>query len=397
MQESNAVPSGGRPTARPERPDRLRDWVGVLHDLYPPAHAEEWDQVGLHVGDLDHDTVGGVLVSLDVTAPVLHEVDERGADLLIAHHPLLFRPLQRLTADTAAGRLALMAARMGIAVVAAHTNVDKASAGTSHPAAAALDLRDLQPLQPLPPDPRMKLVTFVPPEHSTAVRLALADAGAGVIGDYDACSFRSPGVGSFRPGADSRPFIGDAGQQTDVAEERVEVVVPAARRDTVVAALQQSHPYEEVPYDLYPLVEDRRGEIGLGLLGRLSQPTPLTQLVDRLAQSLHNPLVRLAASRRDDTAQHVAIIGGAGGSLINCAHRAGADLVITGDVSHHVALDALTMGLAVIDAGHWGTEWMAMRDVDDALATAARDRGLTAPVHRSRLNTDPWTDWNHPS
>lgn len=397
MQEhSEAGPPNGDPAPGPgaggSRPDRLQDWIALLHDLYPPDHAEGWDAVGLHVGDLAHDTVTGVLVSLDVTPAVLEEAAEKHADLLIAHHPLLFRPLARLTTDTAAGRLALQAARAGVAVAAAHTNVDKAALGTSHPAAAALGLVDLRPLQPLPAPDRVKLVTFVPRSHTDVVYAALADAGAGVIGDYYGCSFRTPGSGSFRPGSATQPFIGTPGQLTEVEEDRVEVVVDAVDRHTVLSALQHAHPYEEVPVDLYPLLAGGPATTGLGLVGDLTQPTSLTTLVTTLAEHLRNPLVRLAALDRDRPVTRVAVVGGAGSSLVPDVLRAGAEVLVTGDVGHHTALDAMTLDLAIIDAGHWGTEWLAMRAVGDALGSAARDRGLTAPVHPSLVNTDPWTD-----
>jgi dinuclear metal center YbgI/SA1388 family protein len=383
-------PQAGRDAAGA---DGLGDWVGLLHDRYPPAHAEGWDAVGLHVGDLRADTVRGVLVSLDVTMAVLDEAEQLRCDLLIAHHPLLFRPLARLTADTAPGRLALHAARRGIAIAAAHTNLDKAIPGTSHPAAVALRLQDLAPLERVEPDSRVKLVTFAPRDHTSQVRRALAEAGAGVIGDYDACSFASPGTGTFRPGDDSDPFVGDRGALTEVEEDRIEVVLPAHASDDVLAALRQAHPYEEVPVDLYPLLPAAPSPLGLGLVGDLPAPTPLDELASTLAEALDNPLVRLAAADRTRPVRRVAVVGGSGSSLIDVARRAGADVLVTGDVGHHVALDAVTMGLSIIDAGHWGTEQPAMAAAADDLETAARDRGLTAAVHRSSVRTDPWTDW----
>lgn len=374
--------------------DGLADWIALLHDRYPPAHAEPWDAVGLHVGDLAADTVRGVLVALDVTGGTLQEAAALGADLLLAHHPLLFRPLGRLTADTASGRLALQAARAGIAVAAAHTNVDKAADGTSHPAAAVLGLVALRPLDPLPAPAQVKLVTFVPTEHTDRVRHALAEVGTGRIGDYDACSFRTAGTGAFRPGAGTTPFIGRPGEPEEVAEDRLEVVLPEALLPAAMAALQASHPYEEAPVDRYPLLPGGpSADRGLGVVGDLPAPTPLRQLQQALVDGLRNPLVRLAAEDRDAQVTRVAVVGGAGGSHLDQARHAGAEVLVTGDVGHHVALDAMAMGLAVIDAGHFGTEWPAMQTLADGLQAAAWAQGLSAPVHLSQLNTDPWTDW----
>jgi dinuclear metal center YbgI/SA1388 family protein len=388
---SEPVPPAHDAAAHPVAADPLAAWLDVLHGLYPPHHAEGWDAVGLQVGDAAADTVTGVLVALDVTQAVLDEAVQRGCDLLVAHHPLLLSPLPRLTGDSAAGRLALLAARAHVAVVAAHTNLDAARPGTSHPVAEALDLRDVAPLQPLEGDPRVKLVTFVPRDDTAEVQAALAAAGAGVIGGYDSCGFRAPGTGRFRPGPSTDPHIGVQGQVTEVEEDRVEVVLPRGLLQVVLAALRAAHPYEEVPVDVYPLVEHDASPLGLGLVGDLPVPTPAEALGPRLVHALATPHVRVAVPVLDRPVTRVAVVGGAGMGLVDAARRAGAEVLVTGDVSHHRALDAMAMGLSVVDAGHWATEWPAMRTLADALAAAAPMAGLQAPVHLSALRTDPWT------
>ena len=274
-------------------PDRLADWLALVDGMHPFRDAEAWDAVGLHVGDPD-DEVTGVLVALDVTAAVLDEAVEVGADLLLAHHPLLFRPLDRLTPATAPGRLALLAARLGVAVAAAHAHLDVAAEGTSHPAARVLQLRDLAPLRTVTGPPRAKLVTFVPPEATEGVLEALSAAGAGVIGEYDACSFRLRGTGTFRPSAQANPHTGERGRINEVTEDRVEVVLPASAARRVVAALVAAHPYEEVAYDLYPLVDEPAAGKGLGLVGTLPTPLPLGQVAARLRSALPSPGLRVA-------------------------------------------------------------------------------------------------------
>lgn len=384
---------------------RVADWVDVLDGIYPQADAEPWDHVGLQVGAPDA-PVTRVHVALEVTEAVLGEAQAAGADLLLTHHPLLFRPLPALTPATAPGRLALAAAGAGIAVVAAHTNFDVAAQATTTPIVDLLDLRGVTPLSPRPGgDPgQVKLVTFVPQDATSQVIAALAEAGAGVIGEYEACTFRVTGTGTFRPSAAADPAIGARQVDNEVTEDRLEVVlgrdaVPAAR-----AALLAAHPYEEVAHDVYPLLPapapgDRGGEWGgdrgLGRVGDLPQPRTLGDVAAVLARGLDNPHLRLAG----DPAQHVtrvAACGGAGESLCDAALAAGAEVYVTGDLRHHVTLDARTQGLALIDAGHYATEAAAMGIFADRLTAAAAARGLAAPIVRSTVRTDPWARWRPP-
>ncbi len=385
------------PTGQDE--DSLDRWCRALDALYPPQHAEGWDQVGLHVGDRRTDRVRGVLVALDVTEAVLDEAATLGADLVIAHHPLLFSALRRLTPDTASGRIALKAARQGCAVLAAHTNVDKAVDGTSHPAAHVLDLQDRRPIRPLDADPGaapVKIVTFVPVDQTRAVIAAMAEGGAGVIGDYTECAFTSPGTGTFRPGPDTDPHVGTPGRIEEVAEHRVEMVVATRDLQTVLGRLRQAHPYEEVPVDLYPLRAARSDTParGLGVIGDLPDPLPLREVARLLASGLPSPHLRVAAADPDRRVRTVAVCGGAGDSLIGDLDPAQVDVFVTGDLKHHVTLDAMTMGLALIDAGHFATEDPAMDAVVAHLQAGRDTHGLTAPIHRSRVNTDPWIDWS---
>lgn len=374
--------------------DRVADWVALLHDLYPVGDAEGWDSVGLQVGDPD-DAVGTVLVCLDITSAVLDEAAGAGADLLVAHHPLLLRPLERLTPGTARGRLALRAARERRAVVAAHTNFDVAAPGTTEPMTDLLGLVDVRPLRPSPDDElqQVKLVTFVPEADTAAVLAALSGAGAGRIGAYDHCSFRSRGTGTFRPSAAANPTVGERGTLNEVAEDRLEIVVGVDRLEEAVAALRRAHPYEEVAFDAYPLMSPGRdGAKGLGRVGDLPAPLPLHQVADRLAEGLPSPHLRVVGDLQRPV-QRVAACGGAGDGLISDAVRADADVYVTGDLRHHAALDAATLGLALIDAGHYATEAAALPTLRTSLAEAARDRGLTAGLLASEVRTEPWADY----
>lgn len=371
--------------------DRLSDWVDLVDALHPESDAQSWDSTGLQIGD-PQDPVSRVLVCLDVAPATLAEAESEGCDLVLAHHPLFFRPLPRLTPSSAAGALALRAARARIGVLAAHTNLDVAVGGTSDAMVALLGLGDVRPLEATPPPAAVKLVTFVPVEAVEAVIAAIAGAGAGRIGEYDECTFRVSGTGTFRPSDAANPVVGERGRRNEVSEDRLEVVLPRTRTAAVVAALQSAHPYEEVAYDLYPLAAPPGGAKGLGRIGALPEPTAVRDLARVLADGLPAPHLRVAGDP-DRRVTTVAVCGGAGDSLIETARRSGADVYVTGDLRHHPALDALTLGMSVIDAGHFATEAAALPALVERLAQAAAARGLHASLVASAVRTEPWSEW----
>lgn len=396
--------------------DRVGDWVELVHDRYPPAHAAGWDNVGLQVGDPDW-PVERVLIALDVTSDVIGEaasavaadrsdspVDTSGAasgdtaedgtasTLVLAHHPLLFDPIERLTPDSASGKIALAAAQARVAVLAAHTNLDVAvdGAGTSDPVMRVLGIDDARPLTSETREAgEVKLVTFVPHEHVDAVLDGLAAAGAGVIGDYERCSFRVEGTGTFRPNRAASPHTGEVEEDNEVAEARIEMVVPHHRLGAARRALDRAHPYEEVAVDIYPLVAG--GRVGFGRVGNLSGPRRLADVADTIRGQLPAPHLRYAGDP-DREVTRLACVGGAGAALIPAARAAGAEVLVTGDLKHHTVLDAREMGLALIDAGHHATEVAALPAWIDRLRTDASERGLTAEVVASRTSTAPWQE-----
>ena len=377
--------------------DRVGDWLALLHALYPPGDAESWDNVGLQVGDPDAGT-DAVLICLDVTPATLAEAIDLGAGLVVAHHPLLFRPLERLTPDTASGRVALQAARAGIAVAAAHTNLDVAPDGTTARIMDVLGIEGAVPMQPSR-DPghqgTFKFVVFVPRDATQDVLAAAFAAGAGRIGEYDECSFRVAGTGTFRPSADANPAVGEHEQRNDVEEDRVEFVVEARAWGAVMDAVIATHPYEEVALDVYPVLSRPRRDAptvrkGLGLFGLMPEPMTLADAAGRLREGLPSPHLRIAGDPQR-MIQRVAACGGAGDSLIGSALNFLADVYITGDLRHHVTLDAMTQGLALIDAGHYATEMPAMTTLLERLREGAAERGLAARLLASSVSTDPWT------
>jgi dinuclear metal center YbgI/SA1388 family protein len=358
------------------------DWLHALDDRYPPSWAEPWDNVGLQVGDR-HAEAPSALVALDPTARVVEEAAGRGCRLLITHHPLVFRPLERLDLSDPVARVVAGALARGVAVVACHTNADVASPGVTDALAEALGLGVTGVLRPTEAGSRVKLVTFVPVEATGKVLDAVAGAGGGIIGEYTYSSFRVRGTGTFLPGPTATPAVGERGTLNEVEEDRLEMMVPRDHVAAAVRALIEAHPYEEVAYDLIPV----QGAPGLGL-GRMAvpdEPLPAAALADRCRERLGGE-VRTAGDL-SRTAERIALCGGSGASLIPEAIRSGADVLVTGDVKHHQALDAAEAGLAVIDAGHHGTEWPFIPRLTSVLeASVAGGRVLV-----SESRTDPFS------
>jgi dinuclear metal center YbgI/SA1388 family protein len=366
---------------------RLGDVVAALDELYPPAWAESWDAVGLVVGDPDAD-VRRVLFAIDPVAPVVTEAAERGADLVVTHHPLYLRGTTTVAATGPKGRLVHRLINGGCGLFVAHTNADVASPGVSDALAEAGGLVDTRPLSPHAADPLDKLVVFVPVADADRLLDALAAEGAGGIGDYERCSWRTTGEGTFRPLPGASPTIGAVGEVASVEEARLEVVLPRGRRAAVVRALLATHPYEEPAYDVFELASVP-GPRGLGRVGRLPEPTSLAELVKAVASALPATAwgVR-AAGDPQQVVETLAVCGGAGDDLFAAA-AAVADAYLTADLRHHPASEA-PEGLALLDAAHWATEWPWLADAAKRLSDAA---GVETSV--SEIVTDPWTLHEH--
>lgn len=339
-------------------PLSLQVIMGWLEELAPKAVAEEWDNVGLLVGS-PRQEVRRVAVALDASEAVVERAIALEADLLLVHHPLIFRPLKAVRTDLVQGRRVAEALRRNLAVYALHTNLDLAPGGVNDALAAALDLVQIEPLTARPGVKRMKLVVFVPPEYVVAVREALAVAGAGLIGEYSHCTFATPGQGSFLPLAGARPFTGEKGQVNLVDEVRLEAVLPAFLAEKVVRSVRRVHPYEEMAYDLYPLAENepRWGLGRIGLWQRSLQPeaATLADLVQLVKERLGSRHLRVTG-KLERPIRKVAVCGGKGGDLLMEALAKGADVLVTGEAGYHEAQEAEDLGLALVEAGHYETE-----------------------------------------
>lgn len=365
---------------------RVQDLIGLVNGLFPPSLAEEWDNVGLQVGD-PASRLQRVMVCLDVSAEVLAEAKEAGATAVLSHHPLIFRPLKSLTPKDETGKLLLQAAQSGIAVLCAHTNLDRAAGGLNDWLAGRLGVDKAEPLA-TGGGKLLKLVIFVPEDHQEQVAEALFAGGAGSIGAYDRCSFRTEGTGTFRPGVGSSPFVGAPGVDESVREVRLETVVPQDRLSKVLGKMQKAHPYEEIAFDLVPLA-NQRTDVGLGRLGRLPQRTTLSSFAATVKKALGVPSLRVVGDPKQAVAK-VALCGGSGASLLSEAARRGADVLVTGDVKYHEAKAAQSQGLALIDAGHFATEHLMVAETVRVLAEEASRRGLNIDFQECATESDPF-------
>jgi dinuclear metal center YbgI/SA1388 family protein len=361
----------------------VRDVTAALEDWAPAGSRLDFDRVGLQVGD-PAGAVGSVLVALDLTPAVIEEAEAAGAGLIVTHHPLLFRPLERLVPDSLVPAMAYRLARAGIAYYAIHTNLDVAPAGVSFALAERLGLLDVRFLQ-RQRGRLVKLVTFVPESHLARVRQALAAAGAGHIGDYTECAFASGGTGYYRPGDEADPFSGEPGRLEHAAEMRLETEVPRWRLGPVLRALQEAHPYEEVAYDVFAM-EQEHTRSGLGAVGDLEEAVPLERFLATVSERLAADALRYAGDP-ERPVRRIAVCGGSGSSLIGDAIAAGADAFVTADVTYHTFFEPLgadgSPRLALIDAGHYETEWITESLIADRLARQFPGLDVRKTAHRT--------------
>jgi dinuclear metal center YbgI/SA1388 family protein len=367
----------------------LREVLDRLEEWYPARFADSWDAVGLVCGDPQAE-VRRILLAVDPVEAVAAEAVAWDADLLVCHHPLFLKAVHGVPATTPKGTVLHRLVRGGCALFTAHTNADAPAGGVSESLALALGLTDVTPLEADPRPPIDKLVVFAPREAADTVRSAITGAGAGHLGDYDSCTFSTPGEGRFRPLPGARPAIGSVGEPETVDEVRIESVVPRHLRGQVVAALLAAHPYEEPAYDVVPLAELDDPARGSGRIGRLAEPVTLRELAERVVAVLPATAhgVRVAGDP-DRQVTTLALCGGAGDFLLDRARAAGADAYLTSDLRHHPASEFREHdGPALLDVAHWAAEWTWLPVLQRRLGEALGD---TVEVRVSTINTDPWT------
>jgi len=361
--------------------------VSFMEELAPPVWAESWDNVGLQVGD-PATPVERLLVALELTGSVVEEALQARAGLIVVHHPAIFRPLKAIRLDTPAGARLARLIKADVGLYAAHTNLDQAPGGTNDTLAALVGIREWEVLEPAGQEGYLKLVVFVPRGYEEAVRQALAEAGAGHIGNYSHCTFQAPGTGTFLPLEGTNPFLGQQGKLEYADEYRLETILPERKARAVVQAMIAAHPYEEVAYDLYPLANPGKPR-GHGRIGPLAAPTTLGALAERLKAELGLTHVTVVGDPAKPVAT-AAVGAGAGGSLVRSAARKGADVLVTGDVKYHDAMDAVDSGLGVIDIGHYSSERIVVKPLAAYLRRRLDEEGLAAEVLEAQAGGNPF-------
>ncbi len=338
--------------------------IQALEQVAPPAMAEDWDNVGLLVGD-DAANVTKLMVCVDATSDVLAEAVRSRAQMILSHHPVIFKGVSRVTSRRAP--LVYEAVRRGIAIYCMHTNFDAAAGGTNDVLAEALGLVRVRPLRPSAIPDSCKIVAFVPPEDLSAVSEAAFAAGAGRIGNYYDCAFFSHGIGAFCGGEGTHPEVGHAGEHEVTEEIRLEVVAPRAKAQQVCAAITAAHSYETPAMDVYPLDGFSPG-CGLGRIGEMKRPVTVQTLIARIKKSLGVKHARGAGEpgksggvKKANLVSTAACCAGAGKSLVRDAIAAGAMFYLTGELAHHEALEAAEAGMTVVAVGHGNSERAAMQ------------------------------------
>lgn len=363
---------------------RLSELLDAMEAIAPVHGAESWDNVGLLVGDAAQ-AVNAVLLCIDYTGAVAEEARQLGCDAIVAYHPPIFHPLKRITGPSPL----FDAIRRGVAIYSPHTALDVADGGTNDMLADVLGLTQRRPLRAVAPRAtHCKLVTFVPEPHVERLSAALFAAGAGRLGNYTQCSFRSAGTGTFYGQPGSNPSVGHSGRLEQVAEVRLEMIVPVADLSPVIEALRQAHPYEEPAFDLLQMAAPVTGSgphasFGQGRIGTVS-PAPRGTVIERIRAGLGVAHL-LVAGPTDGTITRAACCAGACGDLVDDALAQRAELYLTGEMRHHDALRAAAAGMTVVCALHSNSERGILRSVGTRLSQ--RLPGLN--VHISQADRDP--------
>ena len=359
--------------------------IQLFEQFSPKGLAMEGDKIGLQVGRLNK-KVERIMIALDVLENVIDEAIEKNVQLIIAHHPIIYRPLKNLLTDSVQGKIIEKLLKHDIAVYAAHTNLDVATGGVNDLLAEALELEDTEVLVPTFETKLKKLVVFVPVSHAEEIRRVLGNAGAGFIGNYSHCSFSVSGKGRFLPGENTNPFVGEAGRLEEVEEVRLETIVPESMIKKTITAMIKAHPYEEVAYDVYPL--ENKGEVlGLGRIGKVPEMT-LEEFAEKVKKTLEVSHVRVVGDLSSKV-KKVAVLGGDGNKYFMNAKYQGADVYVTGDIYYHTAHDAMMQGLNMIDPGH-NVEKVMKKGLTTVLQKMCHDSGFEVEIFPSAENTDPF-------
>ncbi len=359
---------------------QIKDVTHYLESLAPLSLQESYDNAGLLTGN-PSDAVKGMLVTLDCTEEVVNEAIQANCNLIIAHHPIIFKGLKKLTGSNYVERTIISAIRNNIAIYAIHTNLDNVMTGVNRKICEKIGLSNLAILSPKK-GALSKLVTFVPNDHVETVLQGLYAAGAGKIGNYSNCSFQTEGKGTFLPNEGANPQIGDVGKLEEVSEVRIEVLVPSHLEHAIIKALKKHHPYEAVAYYLTSLLNDNQ-EIGAGMIGELERPLEPNEFLKCLKESMELTVIR-HTSLLNRPIKKVAVCGGAGSFLLKDAIKTGADAFVSSDFKYHEFFDA-DGRIMIADIGHYESEVYTKELLKDVLIK----KFPSFAINFSRSSTNP--------
>ncbi|MEM8966425.1 MAG: Nif3-like dinuclear metal center hexameric protein [Bacteroidota bacterium] len=359
---------------------QIHDVIAYLETIAPRSYQESYDNAGLLTGNPQAE-VQGILVSLDAIESVVEEAIKQNCNLIVAHHPIIFRGLKSLTGRNYIERTIIKAIKNDIAIYAIHTNLDNVHNGVNAKIAEKFGLQQTRVLAPKT-QTLQKLTTFVPLENAEAVLNALSEAGAGNIGNYQNCSFQISGTGTFQPNEQANPHIGETGKLERVDEQRIEVILPNHLTNRVLQALRTAHPYEEVAYYLHKL-ENENQEVGSGIIGQLAEALSSSDFFDYLKTQMNLSVIRHTTAL-DRPVKTVAVCGGAGSFLLPHAIRQGADVFVTADFKYHEFFDA-DGKIIIADIGHYESEVYTKELIQEFLCK----KFVNFAVRLADTNTNP--------
>lgn len=359
---------------------KIKEIIKLLEEVAPPALQENYDNAGLLVGNKESDCKG-ILISLDVTPAIVDEAIKRNCGLIIAHHPVIFKDLKKLSGDNYVQQTIVSAIKNDVAIYAIHTNLDNVINGVNKKLAEKLQLQNCKVLRPKEGTLK-KLVTFCPVDFAEKIRNALFSAGSGAIGNYSECSFNFEGEGTFKPLPGSDPFVGKSGERHTEKETRIEVIFPEYLEQTVLTSLKEAHPYEEVAHYISSLT-NVRNDIGSGLIGELPEPVAEKQFLNILKNAFNLSIIK-HTKLFDKKISKVALCGGSGFFLLKDAIFAGADIYITSDVKYHEYFDA-NDNIILADIGHYESEQFTI----ELIAEILQEKLPNFAVLKTEINTNP--------
>lgn len=360
--------------------------AALIENIAPKRLAEDWDNVGMIIGD-GSNPVKKVMVCLDLPQWVLDEALENNIDMIVTHHPLIFNGIKKINADTILGRKIIELIKNDIDLYSSHTNLDVAKNGLNDIFARQLGFNDFSIMQPQNEEKLYKIAVYVPEGAEGKILESLVNAGAGFIGNYSCCSFKSKGFGTFKPEEGSNPYIGERGRLEEVIEYKLETIVPYNSLNKAIKEMKKVHPYEEPAYDIYELKNEGK-LLGIGRIGELMNSVTLASYAEFVKKTLNLHSIRYAG-KPDTKIKKVALINGSGNKLVNQVKLAGADVLVTGDMQYHQIVEAVEDGLSIIDAGHFGTEKIMIKEVSNYLRRTLHELGYNIEVIESKSNIDP--------